>query len=397
MTDGKHDTGVPTYDPPIQLSKYQFTPPTEWLWHHRFARRHINVLEADGGVGKTLMCCDLAARLSRGLELPGDPERKSSARPQRTLIVTAEDEGRELYNRVLAAQGDPSMIWLKDEPVFLPGDAEVLEKWVHDYQISFLVIDPITSFFESWVNIYKDTDVRQALGPLKSLARRMNLTVVLIRHLIKSGMGPASARGAGSAAFKNFSRNCFQVVPHNGGHAVGRVKGNLCRCPTSLPFTVEESEPIRLSEAEIVQRLKDVFARLDVLKTGELTHEQKIEWDELTAEVLALNDQDSPPADNEPPPKIVWGVPIQGSAEDLLAQSLGAEKDTLDVACAAFIERTIVNNGTMLSNAIKDMAEQKGWSGGTFKRAQAILKDKGIASFQKSGQWHMGYKDPFET
>lgn len=323
---------------PIWLSQLADAPPVEWLWPGRIPRGHLSILEGPPGKGKTMMLCDIASRLSRAQALPDVPEDKQCFRMKRTLILSAEDDPSTLRARVMAAQGELTSIGVLEDLMTFPNHAEALRNMVHDFGIDLVIVDPINSFLSASIDAYRDTDVRRALAPLRDVARLEGVGVVLIRHLIKSGVGPAMNRGVGSIAFTGLARVVLQLVPHGDGFALAWAKGNLSKAPAALPFTIEGDEN----------------------------------------------------------PRIIWGEPLAGTADDFLTVNASVTSSNADQVCAAFIEKLVMENGPMLTNAIRDSAEHQGWTGGTFKRAQQIVRSKGIICYQDSSKWFMGYKTPFD-
>jgi 5S rRNA maturation endonuclease (ribonuclease M5) len=325
---------------PIWLSDLADAPPVEWLWYGRIPRGQLTILEGDGGKGKTMLLLDIASRLSRGTPLPDVPEGTSSARPQRTLILSAEDDSATLRCRVLAAGGDCTSICVFEDLMQFPNHGEELQKMVHDCHIDLVIVDPINSYLAASVNSHNDQETRRGLHPLREVARREGAAVVLVRHLTKSSIGPAANRGMGSVAFSAFCRSVLQLVPHGSEYALARAKGNNGKPPKALPFTIDGDDDL---------------------------------------------------------PKIIWGEPIHGSADELLSVNAGTVATNAAEACAAFIEKIIVDSGPITSKKMQEMAEKHGWTGGTFKRAQQIVKAKGIFCYQDSNRWMMGFHTPFDS
>ena len=313
---------------PVWLSEIVDAPPVEWIWHQRIPRRHLTILEGAPGKGKGMMLCDIASRLSRAKALPDVPETQRSFRMMRTLFLSQEDDGPIFRARVTAADGELSCIGVLEEPMSFPNDGEVLSDMVHDYGVDLLVVDPINSYLSPKTDSYRDNDVRQALAPLRNIARRENAGVVLIRHLIKSGQGPALSRGIGSIGFTGLARVVLQLVPHGEGFALAWAKGNLSKAPSALPYTIEGDEN----------------------------------------------------------PRVIWGEPIPGSADDLLSGSTETGSPS-DRKCAEFIiERLKQSGGNVLSAILEKEGASYGFNIPVLKRAKALLKNEGKAYSKKVGE-----------
>ena len=314
---------------PVWLSQVEDAPAPDWLWQGRIPKGHLTILEGPPGQGKTMLLLDIASRLSRAKPLPDVPPEKCSARMQRTLILTGEDDLGTLRARVLAAGGDCSSIGVVEEILSFPGDASALENVVHDYGVDMLIIDPINSYLSEKINGHNDQETRRALQPLRDIARREGVAVVLVRHLTKNTTGPAVNRGMGSIAFSALARSQLQLVQHDQGFALARAKGNLGKPPMALPFTIE-------------------------------------------------GDEDSP--------RILWGEPFPGTADALLNGTTETGSPS-DRRCAEFIiERLKQSGGNVLSAILEKEGASYGFNIPVLKRAKAILKNEGKAYSKKVGE-----------
>ena len=65
---------------------------TEFVWNPYIPIGDYSVLMADGGTGKTIFCCGIAATISRGEWLPSN-EAAETPSPANTFIISAEDRG----------------------------------------------------------------------------------------------------------------------------------------------------------------------------------------------------------------------------------------------------------------------------------------------------------------
>src|SRR5262245_21526682 len=77
--------------------------PIEWLWPGRIALCKLTLLVGEPGLGKGLLGVDLAARVSRGGEWPGDTA--ESAAPGTAIVLHAEDDLYDTMPDRLAAAG----------------------------------------------------------------------------------------------------------------------------------------------------------------------------------------------------------------------------------------------------------------------------------------------------
>jgi hypothetical protein len=193
--------------------------PIEWLWTGRLALGKITLLTGDGGVGKSMLTCDLASRISRGGCLPD-----GGVAPLGDVFFIGAEDGAEdtVRPRLDAAGADVDRVHLiqgpkpKGEEIASPIDLSrhivKLDRLLDQRpDAKLLVIDPIMDYLGPETNSDKATDVRRVLSPLRSLAEKHQVAIVAMNHLNKSGKGPKS-RSLGSGAFVQVARIELRVV-----------------------------------------------------------------------------------------------------------------------------------------------------------------------------------------
>jgi len=188
-----------------------------WLWKGRIPRATITQLDGDPDLAKSTIVLDLAARISRGREFPdGQP---CEGDPMTTLLLSAEDPAETVIRpRFDAAGGDPEMVTLLQSVRRKPGDAPDLFALATDIAIleetarkiarlALIAIDPLTAYLGA-VNSWKDQEVRRVLAPLAALAERLDIAVLLIRHLNKATkLESVLYRGGGSIGIIGAARS----------------------------------------------------------------------------------------------------------------------------------------------------------------------------------------------
>ena len=193
--------------------------PIEWLWTGRLALGKITLLTGDGGVGKSMLTCDLASRISKGSCLPDG----GVAPLGDVFFIGAEVGGEDTVRpRLDAAGADVDRVHLiqgpkpKGEEIASPIDLSrhivKLDRLLDQRpDAKLLVIDPIMDYLGAETNSDKATDVRRVLSPLRSLAEKHQVAIVAMNHLNKNGKGPKS-RSLGSGAFVQVARIELRVV-----------------------------------------------------------------------------------------------------------------------------------------------------------------------------------------
>jgi RecA-family ATPase len=227
----------------------------KWIWGSRIPLGMLSEIVGDPDVGKSTLCCAIAASVSRGQALPGDLQLPRN--PRSVLFLSAEDSpGATIRPRLERAGADLSRCHILDGIADEHGDlhpinlrarehrqhlAEVLDR----IEASLLVIDPIVSYLGT-LDSHKDAEVRGVLSPLSSIAQNNECGIILIRHLSKlSSARKALHRAGGSIGFSAAVRSSLLVGPIEEGspeRAIVSLKHNLSDCPPSVGFTLEDGE-----------------------------------------------------------------------------------------------------------------------------------------------------------
>jgi len=314
----------------------------DWLWGRRIPFGKLTLLEGDPGLGKSTLALDVAARLSVGARMPFIDERCEAAD---TLILTAEDGlGDTVRPRLEAAGANLTRIHALQsvlngeemDPPTLPGDIAVLEEAITRHSARLVIIDPLMAYLDGKVDSYRDQDVRRVLSRLSDVAERTGAAIVVIRHLNKTGAGPAIYRGGGSIGIIGAARSALLVArdPLNEDRRIlAGVKNNLSNLADSLSFGLED-------------------------------------YGNGTA-------------------RIVWEGVSDLSANELLASSRASGSQTSKSGEAEVFLRERLADGPVLATKMEQEALAAGISPGTLRRAKTNLRvhsNKG--GYSSDGPWY---------
>lgn len=192
-------------------------PAREWIIRGLMIRRHISILVAPGGSGKSLLSAQWAIALAMGMSW-GNWTPTSA---QKVLLINAEDDGDEMRRRIHAAckvmnvnpknlvgrlflADDPRSIVVakttKDKVVTATPLADAIRRTVEDNGIGVVVVDPFAETFEGDEN--SNSEVKWAAAIWRTVARETSCSVMLVHHTPKYAKGMAgdadAARGAGA-------------------------------------------------------------------------------------------------------------------------------------------------------------------------------------------------------
>lgn len=251
-----------------------------WFMEAYIALCEITILDGEKGQGKTSVVYDIAARASRGDEMPGG--RKGLGEPCNVIIFT--HEGRAAVEpRLRAAGADIDRVFVPDlpqkkkkrgagniqddDPLALPGGADIIAKMIKQAGAKLAIFDPITDFLDETILTHNDASVRRALNPLGIKLNILECAGIGLRHMNKNKEGDARMRGAGSTAFQNRARVHLvagEIEPLNVGtdsetrrFGIGMADANdIKRVGGVLTYTIVDSDVPLDEDGRMVARVE---------------------------------------------------------------------------------------------------------------------------------------------
>ncbi len=243
-----------------------------WAWTGRLALGYLTVETGIEGLGKSVFAAWLIARLTRG-ELPGE----WTGQPVDVLIVAGEDGIADTWQpRLVVAGADlerVAFLNLSDLPPrwnLRDGIAQVRSA-VAETSARLVFIDSALDHMpppQSGESINSPTFVRQALGPLKGMARELDLVGLFSMHPPKAKSADFRDLVQSSQAFSAIPRIGLLFAYHPDDDAddsdrrrvLIRGKGNLGPDPGSIEFRVAGREHMhddgRTEEVAAVEGVK---------------------------------------------------------------------------------------------------------------------------------------------
>lgn len=225
----------------------------ELMWGGRLARAKINNLQGAGGLGKTFLAVDIAARWTVGAPFHGEPHGRD---PGTVLYFSAEDGASDtLKPRLLAAGGDDARFVVSNATVEQGDDGREIvralslslvneiEDALRETGASLLIIDPVTSFLGAGVDMNKANEVRPVLEALNALAESLDVTMLFVLHIGKTQLSPGQAayRALGSVDFVNVARSILVVAEQEGRKFLAHAKMNLSERADTLSYGLAPS------------------------------------------------------------------------------------------------------------------------------------------------------------
>jgi putative DNA primase/helicase len=270
---GDEDDGLPADADVITacLSDIEAVP-VEWLWPERVPLGKVTLFAGEAKVGKSFLTMDFAARISTGGEVPcggGECMPVGSV-----VLLSAEDDAPDTIKpRLVAAGADTDKVHLlttvrrddgRMEPFNLSYVPHLERAIVRLRDTKLVIIDPVSHYMGAGTDDFKAVQVRGVLGPLKDLAFRRRVAIVLVHHLNKGNGTRALNRVSGSGAYTALARSNWLVCkdPDDPRRRLFLSAGtNLVEEPSGLAYRVDrEAARVVWEDAPVNMTADDALA-----------------------------------------------------------------------------------------------------------------------------------------
>jgi putative DNA primase/helicase len=193
----------------------------DWLWFGHLALGQHTLFAGVQGDGKSQVIYSIIAAITTGGPWPGSNE---CAPIGNCVILSAEDTDKDvLVPRLMAAGADLSRVHIikasvdehgRRNKVLLQRDMKLLETTVKKIgDVKMISIDPISSYLGGDLDSHHNTELRDALDPIGTMAEATGAAVASITHFNKASKGvTAMNRIMGGVAFVAAPRAAFVIL-----------------------------------------------------------------------------------------------------------------------------------------------------------------------------------------
>jgi hypothetical protein len=212
----------------------------EFLIGQHVRLSQLNLLDADGGTGKTTLALAFAAAGSNGF----DPLLNKRIKPFRTLYFGYEDEGGDLLAVYKSIGGKDGFLEVYDAPFILNAEGlRLLKETILDGDFKLVVFDALMYYLHGLIKDSADMmGAAKVLSELREVAIETLCAILNLRHTAKATMGKdAASLGIGTVQFRNSHRSQLVMRWHpdrvhkKGLRVVTHEKGSI-RTETAAPF-----------------------------------------------------------------------------------------------------------------------------------------------------------------
>ena len=239
---------------------------TKFLWYPYLPVGDYSVLMADGGTGKTILCCGIAADVSTGSPLPGD---EFTGKGQNVLLVSAEDSGELLKKRLKRSGANLEKVFILDRSdsagMNFAENFDEFEATVKAYSPALVVVDPWHAYIGARTDISRANAVRPIFQKIANMAKRCDCSVILVSHVNKRSQGEnANNAATGSSDFINAARSAFRVIfdeDDDSARIMVHTKSNYAEYGNSVRYIIEDGGMRWDGFSEITRQTLEAAAR----------------------------------------------------------------------------------------------------------------------------------------
>ncbi|MDE6708702.1 MAG: AAA family ATPase, partial [Oscillospiraceae bacterium] len=239
---------------------YEFEKkPIRYVWYPYIPAGDYTVLMAAGGTGKTYFACGVAATISKGEALPvpdGYESKKEVPENRNVLIISAEDRGSDIGERLIKAGADANSEYIhivdkKASNGFLfPRNNEdtsrigVFERAIEKFKPNLIIIDPWHAFCPPEIDVNRINHVRPIFQTISAICEKYDCGLILVSHINKKPQENANNAALGSVDLINASRSALTVVADSNdknNRFVVHTKINHAAHGQTVRFTINDN------------------------------------------------------------------------------------------------------------------------------------------------------------
>jgi len=262
-----------------------------FLWYPYLPIGEYTVMMADGGTGKGVLCCGIAAAVSAGKMLPGDEEPR---KPGTVLIISAEDDGADFKDRLRKSGADLERCQIIDRSdsvgMSIADQYDEFAATVAYYKPALVVLDPWHGFLGADVDISRVNAIRPILQKLALLAKSYDTAIIAVSHVNKRAQGEnANNAATGSTDFINAARSAVRIIfdesdPELSRRIIVHTKSNFAVYGKSVVYRINDgglewagfSEITKLTLEAAARNRKSVGEQIAEVHRKEETNERLV-------------------------------------------------------------------------------------------------------------------------
>lgn len=193
-----------------------------FIWNPYIPAGTITMLYGDSGVGKSMVCCKIAADVSNGVQMPGG----SFEKPGKVLYISSEMSNSDVARLVIASGGTAKNVYLysavTEDPIcdLLGTDFDKLQQIVNKIKPNLIIVDTCLTFMRTAMHPITMYAIREFWGNWRQLCRNKDCGMLMVVPVNKQTMFYDDLGESTFDTFYNMSRSVLRVVtPEMGSDA----------------------------------------------------------------------------------------------------------------------------------------------------------------------------------
>lgn len=221
----------------------------KWLVNGWIPSEQITLMAADGGVGKTSVCCDIIAAVSSGGRCILDPE-GVKREPQKVVILTTEDSiSKKLKKKLRLSKANNDNIFAPDPAIDKQGilrdlkfGSPAMMQLIRTLKPALCVLDPVQGYVPADINMGARNAMRDCMATLTSLGEETGCTFLVVCHSNKRRGASGRERISDSSDLWDISRSVIMAGFTENGEIryLSNEKNNYAKQQETVLFSMNK-------------------------------------------------------------------------------------------------------------------------------------------------------------
>ena len=222
----------------------------EWLIPGWIPKGQVAIMAADGGVGKTSVCCNIAAAITSGGCSILDPV-GTKREPSKVLLLTTEDSiKKKLRKKYRLAGANLQNLIAPDLAADVKGDLRDFKfgkplflSAIRKCRPALCIIDPVQGYVPADINMGSRNAMRDCLAPLAQLGEEIGCTFIVICHSNKRRGASGRERISDSSDLWDIARSVIMAgfTKEDGVRYLSNEKNNYAELQRTILYRMNNN------------------------------------------------------------------------------------------------------------------------------------------------------------
>ena len=244
--DGCGDTFLTLFKPVSEFEEQE----AEWLIPGWIPKGQVTIMAADGGVGKTSVCCNITAAITSGGCCVLDPVGTKRVSGTVLLLTTEDSISKKLKKKLRLAGADQKNIIAPDPALDVNGFLRELKfgapqfaEMIRKFKPTLCIIDPVQGYVPPDINMGSRNAMRDCMATLTTLGEETGCTFIVICHSNKRRGASGRERISDSSDLWDIARSVIMAgfTKEDGVRYLSNEKNNYAMLQKTVLYRMDNN------------------------------------------------------------------------------------------------------------------------------------------------------------